>query len=156
MQGSDSLEFDQARQRRLSCLASADAKALVQFWSDLDIDPTFEVVRGPEYGLVGLRGCVGGAGSKFNFGEASATRASVRLENGSVGHSMVLGRDKTKAKLAAVIDALCQAGEHVEQIDQLVIKPLSRKQQLRDEKRAAETAATKVDFFTMVRGDPDD
>ncbi|MEO1066785.1 MAG: phosphonate C-P lyase system protein PhnG, partial [Pseudomonadota bacterium] len=70
-----------------------------------------------------------------------------------VGHSMILGRDHRKAKIAAIIDAVAQDPLHAERIYSDVVEPLKARIAARDEKRAAETAATKVDFFTMVRGD---
>ena len=66
---------------------------------------------------------------------------------------MVLGRDQAKVKLAAVIDALAQDETMAARLDDAVIAPLEAAITKRDRDRAAETAATKVDFFTMVRGD---
>lgn len=142
-----------ARQQRLSALASASGAELMELWGRLGIDPACEMVRGPETGLVALRGRIGGGGSPFNFGEATVTRATVRLENGAVGHSVALGRDRRKAKLIAILDALAQDPEMETKIDAEIVRPLAESLAARDTKRRAETAATKVDFFTMVRGE---
>lgn len=147
------LHFDHDRRRRLSVLAQADGDLLAQRWTELGLDPQCEPVRGPETGLIALRGRMGGGGAPFNCGEATATRASVRLANGVVGHAMALGRDARKVQLAAVIDALAQDETMAGRIDETIIAPLEQAQKERDDKRTAETAATKVDFFTMVRGD---
>ncbi|WP_375566732.1 phosphonate C-P lyase system protein PhnG [Oceaniradius stylonematis] len=146
-------EHAQARRHRLSVLAQGDASLLAECWNGLGIDPECELVRGPEIGLVALRGRMGGGGAPFNLGEATATRASVRLADGTTGHAMALGRDKAKARLAAVIDALAQDDIMAARLDEAVIAPLEAAIAARDAARAAETAATKVDFFTMVRGD---
>lgn len=143
----------QARQHRLSVLAQGDSALLAECWDSLGIDPECELVRGPEIGLVALRGRMGGGGAPFNLGEATATRATVRLADGRTGHAMVLGRDKAKVKLAAVIDALAQDEAMAARLDDAVIAPLETAIAARDADRAAETAVTKVDFFTMVRGD---
>jgi len=142
-----------ARQERLSALASASGAQLLELWSELGIDPACEMVRGPETGLVALRGRIGGGGDPFNFGEATVTRATVRLENGAVGHAIALGRDRRKAKLIAILDALAQEPEMESKIEAGIVAPLKAAMAERDTKRRAETAATKVDFFTMVRGE---
>jgi len=142
-----------ARRHRLSVLAQSNASLLTQRWNDLGIDPECELVRGPEIGLLALRGRMGGGGAPFNLGEATATRATVRLADGTTGHAMVLGRDQAKVKLAAVIDALTRDEAMAARLDEAIIAPLEAAIAARDADRAAETAATKVDFFTMVRGD---
>ncbi len=142
-----------ARKNRMSVLADSDSDELKRLWGTLGIDPECTFVRGPETGLVALRGRIGGGGSPFNFGEATATRATVRLENGTIGHSVILGRDRTKVRLAAIIDALAQDPDLAEKVDTELIGPLQAGRKAADERRMAETAATKVNFFTMVRGE---
>lgn len=146
-------EAQAVRARRMAVLAQADTAALVKRWKGLGVDPAFEMVRGPESGLVALRGRIGGGGAPFNFGEATATRATVRLANGNVGHAMTLGRDAVKAKLAAVIDALALDEEHAARIESAVIAPLETEDASRRKSRREQTEATRVDFFTMVRGE---
>lgn len=143
----------QGRARRMAVLAQADPSQLARLWRDLGIDPAFSLVRGPETGLVTLRGRIGGGGSPFNFGEATVTRATVRLGNGAVGHAWMLGRDHAKAKLAAVIDALAADPAMERSIEASLIAPLARSAADADDAKRAETAATRVDFFTMVRGE---
>ncbi len=143
-----------ARHRRLSVLAMADIASLVRLWTVLGMDPQFTMLRPPQTGLVGLRGRIGGNGDAFNFGEASITRATVRLETGEVGHAYCLGRDHARAKISAVIDALAQSSAHMaERIDSAIIDPLEEEIAARDLQRLSQTAATRVDFFTMVRGE---
>ena len=52
---------------------------------------------------------------------------------------------------SALFDALLQ--RDAEAVETLVLKPLRAEQAAADAKLRDETAATKVDFFTMVRGD---
>ena len=141
------------RRERMAVLAQSDAAALAECWVALDIDPQFAFLRGPETGLIALRGRMGGSGAPFNFGEATATRATVRLDSGAVGHAVILGRDRRKATQAAVIDALALDPSMAGTIDTIVTAPLQRAAHARDTRRAAEAAATRVDFFTMVRGE---
>lgn len=142
-----------ARRRRMGILAQADASELKRLWQGLGLDPAFEALRGPETGLVTLRGRTGGGGAPFNVGEASVTRATVRLDDGRIGHSIMLGRDKVKARLAAVIDALADNPEHAGRIETEVLAPLETALAESDRQLREETAATRVEFFTMVRGE---
>ena len=115
----------------------------------IDIVP----VRGPEIGLVMLRGRIGGGGAPFNLGEASVARASVRLSSGQIGHAVVLGRDAEKARLAASLDAAWQDAALRPLIEAKVIVPALALEEEADRQLADETEATRVDFFTMVRGE---
>ncbi|MEJ5082001.1 MULTISPECIES: phosphonate C-P lyase system protein PhnG [unclassified Ochrobactrum] len=142
-----------ARQASMALLARASGEELKTFWQNWADKPEFEVLRGPETGLVMMRGRIGGGGAPFNVGEATVTRATVRLANGSVGHSYALGRDQEKAKLAALFDALWLDEATRDAIESSVLNALRGRVDTADAKRRNEAAATKVDFFTMVRGD---
>ena len=100
-----------------------------------------------------MRGRIGGGGAPFNFGEATVTRATVRLATGEVGHAYALGRDKEKARLSAIADALWQDPGRRGDVETRIVAPLKAAIAEADDARRAETAATKVDFFTMVRGE---
>jgi len=141
------------RKQRMAILARCETARLRQNWERLALDPAYSMLRGPEAGLVMLRGRIGGAGAPFNVGEATVTRASVRLEDGSIGHAMALGRDDEKARLSALIDALCQDVDTAARIDAAVIGPIRTELEESDDLRRRQTAATKVDFFTMARGE---
>ncbi len=99
-----------------------------------------------------VQGRAGAVGAAFNLGEVTVTRASVRLPCGTIGHALVQGRDTRKAERAALLDALLQT-EHEEQLQATVLAPLQAAEQEEAETRARRAAATKVDFFTMVRGE---
>ncbi|MET3899123.1 alpha-D-ribose 1-methylphosphonate 5-triphosphate synthase subunit PhnG [Devosia sp. UYZn731] len=139
------------RRLALNALAAADADALTAAWSNWADKPDFKPVRGPETGLVMVRGRAGGGGAPFNLGEASVSRATVRLETGEIGHGYCLGRDLDKARLIAVFDALFQRDPAT--VETRILAPLRAAGTAADLKRKQETAATKVNFFTMVRGD---
>ncbi|MBO0663134.1 phosphonate C-P lyase system protein PhnG [Jiella sp. MQZ9-1] len=141
------------RRRAMSAFAQAPAGFLEARWPSLADGRTIVPVRGPEVGLVMVRGRTGGGGAAFNLGEASATRASVRLANGPVGHAMILGRDLEKARHAAAFDALWQIDTCQAAVEREVVAEIERLIAAADGQRAEETAATKVDFFTMARGE---
>jgi alpha-D-ribose 1-methylphosphonate 5-triphosphate synthase subunit PhnG len=115
--------------------------------------PAHEELRQPENGLVMVRGRVGGDGAPFNLGEATVSRAAVRLSSGEVGFGYTLGRDREKAKLIALCDAMVQSAEFAGAIEARVVAPLRMAMIERRSRKAAETAATRVDFYTLVRGE---
>jgi len=141
------------RKAMMATLARAPADEIARLWSASGLPSEAEVLRGPETGLVTVRGRIGGGGAPFNVGEATVTRATVRLPSGKVGHSYALGRDKGKARLAAIADALWQEPAQREAVETRLLAPLRAVFDAAREKRRVETAATKVDFFTMVRGE---
>lgn len=99
-----------------------------------------------------VRGRAGGAGAAFNLGEVTVTRASVRLASGEVGHGHVQGRDKVAAEWAAVVDALMQT-DRADDLRLRVLDPIAAGLAANRDARAAKAAATKVEFFTLVRGE---
>ncbi len=147
-----------ARQHWMSVLAKADYETLARHWADLDLKPDYRFVRQPETGLVMVRGRAGGTGGQFNLGEVTVTRCAVVLEDGApedgpMGQAYVTGRDHGHVEIAAVFDALLQKPELNERISRAVIDPLEDMQKARRRERGAKSAATTVDFFTMVRGE---
>lgn len=136
----------------MATLAAAPAPRLAELWQQAGLPETAQSVRGPETGLVTVRGRTGGGGDPFNIGEATVTRATVRLD-GRVGHAYALGTDHQKARLSAIADALWQAPQRRAEIEAQILAPLRAERASADAQRRAETAATRVDFFTMVRGE---
>jgi alpha-D-ribose 1-methylphosphonate 5-triphosphate synthase subunit PhnG len=142
-----------ARRDRLSVLAKAPADRLRSLWSAHVAEaPAHEILRAPEIGTVMVRGRAGAVGAPFNLGEMSVTRCSVRLASGTVGHGHVQGRDREAARIAALIDAMSEDGQGAD-LDGAILDPLRAEDAARKAARAARAAATKVEFFTMVRGD---
>lgn len=142
----------EARRAWMSLLAQAPAARLAALWSDCGPAPAHEILRAPEPGAVMVRGRMGGTGAAFNLGEVTVTRCSVRLGTGQVGHAWVQGLDRAKARTAALIDALMQTPA-AERVETAVLSPLRAEARARDAARAARAAATKVEFFTLVRGE---
>lgn len=141
-----------SRKDWLSLLAKSPAAEVARCWAALDVTPDHTVLRTPEIGGVMVRGRAGAIGAAFNLGEMTVTRASVKLSDGTVGHGYVQGRSKDHARQAALIDALMQT-DAADTISAGVLVPLREAMTARKTKRAAKAASTKVDFFTMVRGE---
>lgn len=120
--------------------------------------PTYDWLRPPEIGLAMVRGRIGGSGDPFNLGEATVTRATLRLRasadaDATVGVACHLGRDRRRAELAALADALLQMPVHHAVLHEQLIEPLAAQQAAKRAARQQDAAATRVEFFTMVRGD---
>ncbi|MEH2568716.1 phosphonate C-P lyase system protein PhnG [Bradyrhizobium sp. AZCC 2289] len=115
--------------------------------------PAHENLREPENGLVMVRGRIGGDGAPFNLGEATVSRAAVRLSTGEVGFGYTLGRDRQKARMIALCDAMLQSDQFAGVVESGVIAPLRAAIAANRKRQAAETAATRVDFYTLVRGE---
>ena len=144
-----------ARQRWMSVLAKAQLSELESTWKELAEKPDYDWLRAPEVGMVMLRGRAGGSGSQFNLGQMTVTRCALRLTGGAAGIGYVQGRSKRHAELAAVFDALMQDRGRRPVLESQVIAPLKAAQRARRETRSRKANATKVDFFTLVRGEND-
>lgn len=141
------------RKRIADLLAKATIAELENALAALGPIPEFTALRGPETGLVMVKGRIGGGGAPFNLGEATVSRASIRLADGRVGHGYRLGTDRKAAKLSAALDALAQDEAARNMLETALFAPLEARLAQEAERLQAETAATKVDFFTMVRGE---
>jgi alpha-D-ribose 1-methylphosphonate 5-triphosphate synthase subunit PhnG len=146
-----------ARQKAMAAFAQADRKELADGvaagLADKADQAGWSFLRKPETGLIMARGRMGGSGAPFNFGEVTVTRCSVTIQGGETGHATIMGRDKEKARLAALADALWQDADRRGTVEALIVEPvLDRISRVDDAIRAA-TQATKVEFFTLARGE---
>jgi alpha-D-ribose 1-methylphosphonate 5-triphosphate synthase subunit PhnG len=140
------------RKAAMAVLAHSDAAEIACRLGAIAV-PAYENLREPENGLVMVRGRIGGDGAPFNLGEATVSRAAVRLATGEVGFGYTLGRDREKARMIALCDALVQSNEFTDAVEANVLAPLRAAMDSRRNRKAAETAATRVDFYTLVRGE---
>jgi alpha-D-ribose 1-methylphosphonate 5-triphosphate synthase subunit PhnG len=148
----DETPQQQRRKAAMAVLAHSDAADIASRLGGIDL-PAHENLREPENGLVMVRGRIGGDGAPFNLGEATVSRAAVRLATGEIGFGYALGRDRDKARMIALCDALIQNSDHAGAIENHVLAPLHAALVSERKQKAAETAATRVDFYTMVRGE---
>lgn len=137
----------------MGLLSRAEPEALREALATLGPEPAAAALKGPEIGLIMARGRLDGEGAPFNLGEMTATRCLIRLTpDGPVGAACVLGRNGAHARRAALVDALMQT-ERADVVRAAVLEPLARAEVARRDLRARKAAATKVDFFTLVRGE---
>jgi alpha-D-ribose 1-methylphosphonate 5-triphosphate synthase subunit PhnG len=139
------------RQRWLAVLARAGLAEL-EAALRTETPGSYTVLKPAEVGTIMVEGRAGGSGRRFNAGEATLTRCVLRLADGTLGVSYALGRDRARAEVAALVDGLLQ--------QQPAQSPLHRAIAALEEAQAAartlasrKAAATRVEFFTMVRGD---
>ena len=147
------MEQQTDRQRWLSVLAHSSAALLETHWQALNLQPAFTLIRPAEIGLTRLQARMGATGKRFVMGDATVTRAVVQLSDGTLGYSYLLGRDKAHAERCALLDALLQQPETRLLLEEKIITPLAAWRDEQRQLRAREIASSKVDFFTLVRGD---
>src|SRR5262249_51737348 len=146
-------EMRSRRREAMALLAASSAAEIANHLDAIGPLPPHEDVRSGENGMVMVRGRIGGGGAPFNFGGAALSGAAGRLATGEIGYGYVLGRDRTKARLIAVCDALAQCEQHSPTLEQRVLAPLRSRLTAVRELDAERVAATKVEFFTLVRGE---
>lgn len=142
-----------ARQRWMSVLAKAKLNELESAWENLAEKPAYDWLRRPEVGMVMVRARTGGTGGRFNLGQMTVTRCALRLASGEAGMGYIQGRSKRHAELAALFDALLQDEGRRGALEDSVIAPLEASHLERRAARSRKANSTKVDFFTLVRGD---
>ncbi|MDF1749991.1 MAG: phosphonate C-P lyase system protein PhnG [Alphaproteobacteria bacterium] len=142
-----------ARQDWISVLSTSPTARLIELFDAVSDTPEFAFLRKPESGLIMTQGRIGGTGGAFNMGEMTVTRCSVQLTDGTIGHAYQAGRDKKKARCSAILDAMLQQPERHAEIMGTVIEPLKAEKAALDAARSKKIAATKVEFFTLVRGE---
>lgn len=115
--------------------------------------PVFSRLRGPEFGLVMIQGRAGGTGRTFNLGEMTVTRCTVQTEGGYTGSAYVAGRSAGHAEAAALLDALLQDPQRRDFVMGEIVVPLEKGLRGKREQEAEKADSTRVEFFTLVRGD---
>lgn len=144
-----------SRQIWMSALAKAPSELLERRVALLGSLPAYDFLRVPEIGLAMVQGRAGGTGASFYVGEMTLTRCVVRLQIGDeaiAGYGYVGGRSLRHAELAALCDALLQHEEWGDRVYTTVVEPLLQAAQEKREHQAQQVEATRVNFFTMVRG----
>ncbi|MGP3591229.1 phosphonate C-P lyase system protein PhnG [Vagococcus sp. WN89Y] len=148
------MHFDTpTRQRWMAALSHSTPEMLRAHMRTLGLAPDYELVRAPQTGLVQIQARMGATGERFLPGDATLTRAVIKLASGTLGFSWVLGRDKGHAERCAVCDALLQEPDDFQTLMETLITPLEAWRAARIQARQAEINTSRVDFFTLVRGD---
>jgi alpha-D-ribose 1-methylphosphonate 5-triphosphate synthase subunit PhnG len=126
------------------------------------VDAPTQWLRPPQTGLMMVQGRAGATGERFNLGEVTVTRCTLRLHSNSVGAgagaddtqvgtAYVLGRSHAQAKLAALADALLQDTTHYAALEHNLLTPLRQHLRHQSAERQTRADSTKVEFFTVAR-----
>lgn len=117
-------------------------------------------LRAPETGLMMVQGRAGGTGERFNLGEVTITRCTLRrgepAQGPNVGVAYVLGRSHRQAQLAALADALLQDPAQHAVLEERLLAPVRAHLAAQAAQRQARAQSTKVDFMTVARESGDD
>lgn len=140
------------RQQWMATLAKADINQLEKKVAEIGALPQYEFIRPPEIGLTMVRGRAGGKGQVFNLGEMTITRCAVKIGE-VIGFGYVAGRSHRHGELAALCDGLMQLPEWSGIVKSVVIEFLTAEANRKKELQHLQTEATKVNFFTLARGD---
>lgn len=140
----------------MALLARAPLALLEQALSPLQSIRRIEWLRRPETGLYMVQGRAGGTGERFNLGEVTVTRCTLRACGPSdieapVGVAYVLGRGHRHAELAALADALLQEPARQASLESGLLDPIRQYLALNLARHQARVQSTRVDFFTVAR-----
>lgn len=141
------------RQYWMSVLAKAPTDLLHRLSESAVKESQFEIIRAPEIGLTQVRARMGNTGERFNLGDMTLTRCVVRSEMDTLGYSYIAGRNKEHALRAAQLDALLQTPYMGDALMERVVQPIEVVLEQARNAKQQETDATRVDFFTLVRGE---
>jgi alpha-D-ribose 1-methylphosphonate 5-triphosphate synthase subunit PhnG len=140
-----------SRERITRALSLSREERLIELMGSLGDIPAFEYLRKPQTGLIMVKARADARNTPFNLGEVLVTRCSVSVL-GRVGHAYIMGDVPEKSLAAALADALAQDDRYREGIEKIVLSleaDLARERA----KTTDKIKKTKVEFFTLVRGE---
>lgn len=143
----------QERAHWLSVMARARYADLKSLWDNLPKKPEWQHLKQPEIGMIMVRGRTGGDGSAFNLGEMTVARCVVRVEGGSIGVGYVAGRNLAHAELVAIIDGHAQSPQAFPAVRDGIVEPLALLERRHQAVASRKAASSRVEFFTVSRGD---
>nr|WP_320193242.1 phosphonate C-P lyase system protein PhnG [uncultured Desulfobacter sp.] len=145
-------DIKEQRKEWIGLLGSADPHWLEQQKESLGLDLTADVMVQPETGMIMMQARQDGAGPRFNLGEVTVSRCILKLD-GVMGYAMVMGCNLQHAKLAALFDAMFQMPNTGDSLRKNLVPELRRMKKERRDKEAWDVRSSKVEFFTMKRGE---
>jgi alpha-D-ribose 1-methylphosphonate 5-triphosphate synthase subunit PhnG len=149
----DIAAMDTDRQRWMALLGGASVKDLETEKEKLRPDIDWEFILKPEVGLLMVQSKADGSHPGFNLGEMSVTKCVLQVQGQYLGYAVILGSDLVHAELAALFDGLLQHPDFRDDLKNSLISNLALKQKEKDRALEKETADTRVEFFTLKRGE---
>lgn len=147
-------DINTLRQRAMGVMAKSELKAISDCWQTLNITLDYDTIKPAQVGMAMVRAQAGTEGLVYNQGEMTVTRCVLQEKATQVmGVGYTQGRSKQKATLMAEVDLALQNASHQNDVIEKLVEPLEQAHQRAVAQQNKATDATKVDFFTMVRGE---
>lgn len=141
------------RKEWIGLLGSADPKDLEAAKKEYAQGVKITHVVTPETGMIMVQAKADGSNGRFNLGEVTVSRCVLEVKKTYMGTAWVMGSDLRHAELAALFDALLQDPATHDPLANTLIKKLKIKQTAKNERMAQDAADTRVEFFTLKRGE---
>ena len=103
--------------------------------------------------MIMVRAKADGSKKRFNLGEVIVSRCVLEVNQKYLGVSWVLGSNLKHVELAALFDGLMQDPEYHGKLNLSLLQALKEKQKKKDDIIVKDAADTKVEFFTLKRGE---
>ena len=153
MKGEDSIVTEKDRKTWIALLGNADPMDLEAARKALGDEVDITHVVKPETGMIMIQAKADGSNSRFNLGEITVSRCVLEVKKIYMGTSWVMGSDLRHAELAALFDGMLQDPATHEKLAETLIKELKIKQTAKNERLAQDASDTRVEFFTLKRGE---
>ena len=153
MKAQNVMVIEKNRKEWITLLGSADPVDLEAAIKELANKVEITHVMKPETGMIMVQAKADGSNGRFNLGEVTVSRCVLEVNNNFMGTSWVMGSDLRHAELAALFDALLQDPDTHDQLATTLIKELKAKQTAKNERLARDASDTRVEFFTLKRGE---
>lgn len=141
------------REAWIGLLGSADPADLEAGLEGLEGGCEYARITGPENGMLMVQAKADGSGSRFNLGEMTVSKCVLEVKGKFMGSGWVMGSDLRHAELAALFDGLLQDPALHDRLMTTLIPRLKEKERARRDRLLKDAADTKVDFFTLKRGE---
>jgi alpha-D-ribose 1-methylphosphonate 5-triphosphate synthase subunit PhnG len=107
----------------------------------------------PETGMIMVQAKADGSNSRFNLGEVTVSRCVVEINKKYMGTAWIMGSDLRHAELAALFDGMLQDPATHDKLQNSLVKALKTKQTAKNQQLAQDASDTRVEFFTLKRGE---
>jgi alpha-D-ribose 1-methylphosphonate 5-triphosphate synthase subunit PhnG len=150
MQG---IKMEITRETWIGLLGSADCTDLESAVEKFNPAAAYDYIVKPETGMLMVQAKADGSNARFNLGEITVSKCILKVNGQYLGAGWTMGSDLRHAELAALFDGLLQDPEYHQAINETLIPLLREKQKARNDRLLKDAADTKVDFFTLKRGE---
>jgi len=141
------------RKEWIGLLGSADPKDLEAARKEHAKGVEITHVVKPETGMIMAQAKADGSNGRFNLGEITVSRCVLEVKKIYMGTSWVMGSDLRHAELAALFDGMLQDPVTRDKLTNTLIKELKIKQTVKNERLTQDASDTRVEFFTLKRGE---